>query len=364
MPAERDAKTEPPTPRRRREAREGGNVARSQDLPAALLLLLGLIAIDFLGPGIWQRLQAIMQTTLYETAFSKPDQLIPFAVKVVWEGLKAVAPLLLLFTLIIVVATFAQVGWLFTLKPITPSLSKINPLNGAKRLVSGQMLAKAFINVGKLALVGAVAYWTLTGAAAEMIYSFTLSFTDAVALGGALTMRLGIRLGAVLVILGLLDFAYQKYRHERDLKMTKEEVKDEYRSMEGDPQIKRRRRQLQFQLSMQRLKSDMRGADVVVTNPTHLAIALAYDPDTMQAPKVVAKGADYLAQRIRALALEYGVPIVQRKTLARALYEVVEVGAYVPERFYQAIAEILAYVYELSGRSAELREPVAAGAGR
>ena len=363
MAAEHDAKTEPPTPRRRREAREGGNVARSQDLPAAFLLLLGLIAIDQLGPGIWHRLLGIMETTLYETAFSKADQLIPLAVKVVWEALKSVAPLLLLFTLIVLVVAFAQVGWLFTLKPITPSLGKINPINGAKRLFSGQMLAKALINVGKLALVGAVAYWTLVGAASEVIYAFTLSFTDAVALGGALTMRLGIRLGAVLVLLGLLDFAYQKYRHERDLKMTKEEIKDEYRSMEGDPQIKRRRRQLQFQLSMQRVKSDMRGADVVVTNPTHFALALAYDPDTMQAPKVVAKGADYLAQRIRELAVEYGIPIVQRKTLARALYEAVEVGAYVPERFYQAIAEILAYVYELSGRGAELREPVPAGAG-
>lgn len=361
MPADRDTKTEPPTPRRRREAREGGNVARSQDLPAAALLLVGLIGIDFLGPSIWRRLLAIMQTTLYETALSKPDQLLPYAVKVVWEGLKAVAPLLALFTLIVLVVVFAQVGWLFTLKPITPSLGKINPINGVKRLVSGQMVAKAFINVGKLVVVGAVAYFTLAGAAAEMVYSFTLSFVDAVALGGALTVRLGIRLGVLLVILGLLDFAYQKYRHERDLKMSKEEVKDEYRSMEGDPQVKRRRRQLQFQLSMQRLKSDMRGADVVVTNPTHLALALAYNPDTMHAPRVVAKGADHLAQRIRALALEYGVPVVQRQTLARALYEVVEVGEYVPERFYQAIAEILAYVYELSGKSAELQEPVPAG---
>jgi len=160
-----------------------------------------------------------------------------------------------------------------------------------------------------------------------------------------------MKLSIALLILALLDYAWQRFRHERDLRMTKEEVKDELRRMEGDPHIKRRRRQLQLQLAMQRLRKDVPKADVVVTNPTHLAVAIAYDSGTMMAPKVVAKGADEIALRIRQIAAECGIPVVERKPLARALYEAVEVGQYIPENFYRAIAEILAYIYELAGRS-------------
>ena len=163
--------------------------------------------------------------------------------------------------------------------------------------------------------------------------------------------ELCMQLSAALLVLALLDLAWQRYRHERDLRMTKEEVKDEMRSMEGDPAVKRRRRQLQLQLAMQRLQRDVPTADVVVTNPTHVAVAIGYDVETMAAPKVVAKGADHIAIRIRQIAAQHGIPIVERKPLARALFEAVDVGQYIPEKFYKAIAEILAYVYELTGRS-------------
>jgi flagellar biosynthetic protein FlhB len=153
------------------------------------------------------------------------------------------------------------------------------------------------------------------------------------------------------LVTALLDFAWQRYRHERDLMMTREEVRDELRNMEGDPAVKRRRRQLQMQLAMHRLRKDVPKSDVVVTNPTHFAVAIQYNADSMIAPRVVAKGADYAALRIRQIALRHGIPIVERKPLARALFDAVEVGQYIPERFYRAIAEILAYVYELTGRS-------------
>jgi len=174
--------------------------------------------------------------------------------------------------------------------------------------------------------------------------------------------KLGIRLSAALLVLALLDVAWQRYKHERDLRMTKEEVKDELRSMEGDPQVKQRRRQVQLQLAIQRIRRDVPTADVVVTNPTHFAVAIRYDATAMVAPKVVAKGADHLALRIRQVAQEFGIPIVERAPLARALYADVEVGDNIPERFYRVVAEILAYVYELTGRTSGLVQNAASGA--
>lgn len=209
----------------------------------------------------------------------------------------------------------------------------------------------AAINLVKLLFVGGVAYLTLSGSAAAVLSAASLDYQDIIVLSATLTFELGMKLAAALLVLALIDFLWQRHRHERDLRMTKEEVKDELRSMEGDPHIKRRRRQLQLQLALQRLRKDVPTADVIVTNPTHYAVAIKYDSDTMEAPRVVAKGADYVALRIRQLASELGIPTVERKPLAKALYETVEVGEYVPEKFYRAVAEILAYIYELTGRS-------------
>ncbi|MCP4245577.1 MAG: EscU/YscU/HrcU family type III secretion system export apparatus switch protein [bacterium] len=185
----------------------------------------------------------------------------------------------------------------------------------------------------------------------QIMFSLSLDYVSVFGLGAALVFQLGMTLAIVLLVLALIDYAYQRYKHERDLKMTKEEVKDELRSMEGDPVVKRRRREVQMQLAYPRLQKEVPGADVVVSNPTHVAVAIKYDADTMASPRVVAKGADLMALRIRQLAAASGVPIMERPPLARALYESVQVGQEVPERFYQAVAEILAYVYELTGRN-------------
>jgi flagellar biosynthetic protein FlhB len=278
-----------------------------------------------------------------------------FAGLAVMEMGKRVAPILLLLFGAILLTLFAQVGPLLTGQPLVPTLSKISPLSGLKRLFSVRSAMLAASSFGKLLVVAAVAYATLAASAAAVIYAFAFDFHDMLRLGADLMFDLGIKLAAALFILALFDLAWQRFRHERDLRMTKEEVKDELRSMEGDPQIKRRRRQLQFQMAMQRLRRDVPTADVVVTNPTHYAVAIRYDADTMSAPKVVAKGADYVALRIRQIAAEFGIPIVERRALARALHDSVEVGQYIPERFYRAIAEILAYIYELSGRSLRRR---------
>ncbi len=360
MALSRDDRTEAPTPRRRQEARGRGQVARSHDLTAAMLLLAGFISIRLLGPPLWHSLLLILETALSSDSAHDQDDLYPFVLSVAVELSKRLAPIVLIGLAVVLATLLGQVGWLFTWEPLTPSLSKINPLAGLQRLFSIRSTVSALTNVVKLVVIGTVAYVTLSHAAAGIISSQMLDLVDLFTLAASLTFQLGLNLSIALVILALLDYAWQRFRHEQDLRMTKEEVKDELRSMEGDPQIKRRRRQIQLQMAMHRLRKDVPKADVVVTNPTHLAVAIQYDPDSMMAPKVVAKGADYIALRIRQMATELGIPIVERKPLARALYDSVEVGQYVPEKFYRAIAEILAYVYELTGRSESARRRAAA----
>lgn len=356
MPHYADDKTEPATPRRRQEARSKGQVARSQDLPAAVLLLVGLCTLYLLGPRIGQSLILVLRTALGSEAPARLDDLWLLAGAIAQEMAWRLLPLLLILFGVVAVTQFVQVGPLLTLHPLQPSLSKINPLSGMQRLFSMRSMMHAVISVLKLLVVLLVAAVSVRGQWPAIVYAFTLDHAAVLQAGAATVFSLGVRMAAALVILALMDWVWQRYRHERDLRMTKEEVKDELRSMEGDPKLKARRRQVQFQLAMQRLKKEVPRADVVVTNPTHLAVAIRYDVESMPAPRVVAKGQDYLAMRIRQIAADHGIPIVERKPLARALYDTVEVGQYIPEKFYRAIAEILAYIYELTGRS-PIRRP-------
>jgi len=362
MPADADAKTEPATPRRRREARMKGQIARSNDLSGAVALFMAMVALKLLGPGIWQSFIAIYRASLAPESPTSLHTIMPLVGAITIEVAKRLATFLLIVMVAVFAVLYAQVGNLITFQPLTPSLSKINPLNGIKRLFSVRTVMMAVANMGKLLVVSVIAYLMFAHSAAPVIYSFTLGYSDAFWLGAALAFELGMQLSIALVVLALLDYAWQRYKHERDLRMTKEEVKDEFRNMEGDPKIKQRRRQLQFQLALQRIRQHVPKADVIVTNPTHVAIAIQYDAAVMAAPRVVAKGADELALRIRQIAMELSIPIVERKALARALYDVVEVGQYIPERFYHAIAEILAYIYELTGRSPMSRKGDLVGA--
>lgn len=350
MPADYGDKTEPATPRRREEARKEGQVARSQDLPAAVLLFMTFVTLYWLGPRLWRSFLLIVRSSLSSESPARLDDLWPYSVAVAKEIVTVMAPFLIILFVAVLASMYVQVGWLFTFKPLMPSLSKVSPLAGIKRLFSVRMLMRAVSNFGKLLVVATIAYLTLRESAAAIIYAFTFEHHDVFRVGSSLMFKLGMRLSVALLLLALLDVAWQRYRHERDLRMTKEEVKDELRSMEGDPKMKQRRHQVQLQLAMQRLRNDVPTADVVVTNPTHYAVAIRYDNESMAAPKVVAKGADYLALRIRQIAAEFGIPLVERAPLARALYADVEVGQPIPEKLYQAVAEILAYVYELTAR--------------
>jgi flagellar biosynthetic protein FlhB len=307
--------------------------------------------LALMGQRIWSRLVLVIRRSLQDQAIGDPAQAAAFTVSLVIETGRIVGPILVVVMLAVLITLWGQVGWNFTLHPLTPSLSKLNPISGFGRLFSGRSWAAMVINLGKLAVVTGVAYVTLLGSAADIIFASMLGASSLVAAGAALTFKLGVRLALVLLLMALVDFVYQRYRHERDLRMTREEVKDELRSMEGDPVVKQRRRKVQQQLALQRLRRDVPKADVVVTNPTHVAVAIQYDAATMPAPKVLAKGGDYMALRIRQIAAQFRIPIVQRPTLARMMFNEIEVGQVIPEKFYKAMAEILAYVYRLSGKA-------------
>lgn len=356
-----DERTEPATPRRRAEAREQGQVARSQDLGAAVVLLAGLLVLNYSGGPLMRRLVEVIRYCLDggDVPLPRVEQMGGIGLRVMTMAGYAVVPLLVGVFLAAVLVQAAQVGWSPTLKPLTPNINKLNPVAGLRRLFSARSMMQLLMNVLKMVVVAGIAYVTLRDRYALVVSAAGLHHWAILGLIGELLFTLTVRLALVLLVLGIADYLYQRHRLEKDLRMTREEVKEEYRSMEGDPQVKQRRRKVQIAMTAQRIRSAVPKADVVVTNPTELAVALRYDEQSMAAPRVVAKGRDFMAAQIRKIAIEHGIPIVERRPLAQALYREVEVGQEVPPQFYRAVAEILAYVYELTGK---VRRKAEAGA--
>jgi flagellar biosynthetic protein FlhB len=243
---------------------------------------------------------------------------------------------------------FIQIGWLISPKAAQPKFKKLNPLEGFKRIFGISGVVKSCIDSLKVGVVMAVAALTVVEHAEQIVVLPYLSSFQAWGEVGGMMLTLAWRVLAILLALGVIDYMYQRYKHNADLKMTKQQVKDEMKQSEGDPEVKRRRIRIQRQIAMQRVSAAVPKADVIVTNPEHISIAIQYDAARMNAPKVIAKGADFLAMRIRHLALQHGIPIVERKPLARALYRQVAVNQEIPPELYKAVAEILAYVYRLA----------------
>lgn len=347
-------KTEAPTPRRRQEAREQGQVARSPDLTAAAVLVGILLLLKAFGPALVGSLRTLVADMLGPRSigdFSSAAVGSQILRAVVMTGI-AMAPLLIGVVIVAVVANVAQVGLVLNPEKLQPNLEALNPIRGIGKIFGGgQSLVLLLMNLLKVTLVGLTAYSAVHGRLLQIVTVQQLTFIQIFGLGAEIVYAIALRIAILLLVLAIVDYAWQRFRNERELRMTKQEVKEEMKRMEGDPQIKQRRRQIAIQTAMRKLKKDVPKADVVVTNPTHFAIALQYDSATMHAPKVLAKGQDFMALRIRQLAIEAGVPIIERPPLARAMYKMVDVGQEVPEQFYSAIAEILAYVYELSGKA-------------
>jgi len=341
------------TPFRRQKAREEGNVAKSHDLASAVLLIGSLLAIMYLGASVCTFLGQLTQYQLGGDARLAADPQWAIGIwNVVVNGLaKVLLPVFGVFLLLAVAVNVAQVGFLFLPNKLALDPSHVNPVKGVRRLISLTNVVRLALGIFKVLVVAAVAFASLWGQREAILSLGTMEVGQIAAFIASITIWTCLKVGAALLGLALIDFAYQRWKHERDLRMTPQEVREEMKTLQGDPQVLARRRAVQRQLVLNRLQGTVPKADVVVTNPTELAIAIQYDPATMPAPIVVAKGAGLVAQRIRRLALEHDIPIVERKDLARALYKQVEINQPVPVEQYAAVAEVLRYVYELKGKS-------------
>lgn len=343
-------KTERPTPKRLAEAREKGQIPKSADLSSAMLLTSATVMLLALGAGFFEQTASMLRRTLGGDLLAPAgpesvNALLLSVVRVAWPAL-AVA------FLIAYVVHFLQVGWLFSGKTLKPKFKQFDVVKGLGKMVSRRNWVKGIINVGKVSLVGGVVALFIRANITKIAALPSLNLTAAVSVLGTLMLQLALLALLLLILLGVADYLYQRWQHTEDHKMTKQEVKDERKNMDGDPAMKRRQLDFGRTILNQQMRKSVPGADVVVTNPTHFAVALKYEHGSWNAPRVVAKGADFMAMQIRYIAAANGVPIIERPPLARALYYQCEVGQEIPSDLYEAVAELLAYVYRLDGRLA------------
>lgn len=351
MDAEGD-KSQDATPHRRQQAREEGQVPRSQDLGSAVLLVGGLWVLFALSGGLVTYFAEHAQRQFGGEAWLTAS---PEFVRATWIAelgplAKALLPALAAAMGISIAMGLAQGGLLFLPDKLMPDFSRVDPIQGFRRLFSMASVVRLAFGIFKIILVGSVAYWSLRGRYEDLLLMAFLTIPQVGALLFDILFWTSMKIGAALLILSLADYGYQYWKYEQDLKMTTQEVREEMKNLQGDPQIISRRRAAQRQMVLNRLSKTVPKADVVVTNPTELAVALKYDDQTMLAPIVVAKGAGVIAQRIRKLALEHGIPIIEKKPLAQALYKEVDVNHPIPDKLFAAVAEVLAYVYQLKGK--------------
>jgi len=355
MPWEEDRheRTEKATPRRREKAREKGQVARSKEVGSVAILLTGLVIFHFFGQQAIESLKEITRGLLASSGTVYPtldDGEIYTLLKRDLMGISSALVPLLFFPLMGIVANVMQVGLLFTPEPLLPNLMRINPLEGLKRLLSAASVVELIKGVLKLIIVGYIAYIYLRKEMGRLCLLPELELTGIISYLGHLIFSLMLMLSLALIIIAVLDYIFQRWEMERNLRMTKQEVKEEFKETEGQPLIRSRIRSLQRQLARQRMMQEVPKATVVITNPEHIAIALRYEQGKMPAPVVIAKGAGLLAEKIKEIAREHGIPVIENKALAQLLWKTVEIGKEIPVTLYRAVAEILAYVYRLKVR--------------
>lgn len=352
MAEDKESKTEEPTSRRLSKAREEGQVAKSMEVNTFAVLMAGLIALFLAAPHMYHQLTDIMVKTFSNAGHMDIDgpNLTAFLVGRLKQAAIIILPVVLSIAAVGVLANYFQVGAMFTTKPLEPKLSKLNPIKGLTKFFSKRALMDLFKSVGKLVIVGSIAYLTVKS---DMDTVMVLSDMEPREIGLfvlLLAFKIFLFTCWVLAVLAVIDFIFQKWQHHQEMKMTKQEVKEDHKQAEGDPIVKSRIRAAQREAAKKRMLQNVPQADVVVTNPIHLAVALLYDPEKSDAPLVVAKGQALIAEKIKEIAREHNVPVMEDKPLAQALYKMVEVGETIPYALYQAVAEILAYVYQLKGQ--------------
>ncbi len=345
-------KTEKATPKKREESRKKGQVAKSQDLPGASVLV-GAMAMLLIFGSSYRTVITKLFTDVFTEWMSMDitaDNVMNMMRQYMGEILKLLAPIFIVAMIIPIIASFGQYGLLFVTEGLKPKFSKLDPIKGFKNIFSLRSLVEMLKSLLKMSVIGFLVYSTLRGEIEAISKLHAMSLEDTLSFAASVTILLGIKIGAALLVLGALDYIYQKYEFEKGIRMSKQDIKDEYKKSEGDPMIKGKIRERQRRMAMQRMMQDVPTADVIITNPTHYAVALKYDGTQMQAPEIVAKGQDFTALRIREIAKENGVMIMENKPLARALFAQAEIGDTVPADLFQAVAEVLAYVYKLKGK--------------
>lgn len=342
-------KTEPASARRLEKAREEGQVVRSRELATLIMLMSGVVGLSTLGGTLANKLDAVLHASLaFEPAiaFDTTRMMSRFGIAV-WEGLLAFLPLLLFFGAAALAGPMLLGGWMFSAKSFAPDFSRLSPLKGLGRLFSSQSLVELTKAIAKALLVGSVAGWVLWRRLPEAIALMSAPIHEALLHMLEMVLSCTAMVAGSLVLVAALDVPWQYWTFYKKLRMTKEEVKQEHKDSDGDPHIKARIRQQQRAMAKRRMMSEVPKADVVVTNPTHFAVALRYEEGRMSAPRVVAKGSDAIAARIREIAVENGVPLLCAPPLARALHRHVELGREIPAGLYTSVAEVLAWVYQL-----------------
>ena len=345
-------RTEQATPKRKQEARRKGQVAQSREIASVTVLMVSLGYFYFAGSWMFWNLSEFI-TGVYQNIdtlrFTSVAEASAFTIDIFNKLLLVLLPFLIPVAIAGFVANVFQVGFQLNSEAMSLKFSKLNPITGMKRLVSLRSLVELGKSIVKLLFIGSIAYMLIKGdmeAFPALIHQEVGQILTFIA---KVSLKISFFVCLAMIALAALDFIYQRWQHEKDLKMTKQEVKDEQRQTHGDPKVKARIRGVQMEMARRRMMEAVPEADVIITNPTHLAIALKFDAQEMIAPRVLAKGAGYVAQRIREIAEENQIPIVEEKPLAQGLYKMVEIGDYIPAELYRAVAEVLAYVYRLKG---------------
>lgn len=345
-------KTEEPTAKRREEAHKKGQVAFSREVTSFLILCVLAITISGFAPSMLHNARLLLEPfiTRPDSFILDPNGVSDVLMNSILGGLKILILPMAGTIFVVLMSSLLQNGVIFTAEPIMPKLSKISPLGGLKRMFSARSLAEFLKGIVKIIIVGVVGFVAvypelshirqLPNSTAEAMMSYLQST--------CLKLLIGILIA--MFFIAILDFFFQRWQLTKQLRMTKQEIKDEYKQTEGDPMVKQRLKALRQERARQRMMAAVPEADVVITNPTHFAVALKYDSQVMKAPIVVAKGQDLIAQRIRDVAKENDVPIVENKPLAQALYKSVKIDEEIPIVHYEAVAKIISYVYELKGR--------------
>jgi flagellar biosynthetic protein FlhB len=345
-------KTEKATPKKKQDARRKGQVAKSQDVNTAVVLLAVFLFLMFFGKTMTERMIGVLRHSLQSYMFMDltENNIQTILMEILTELAIFLGPVMIVALIAGVASNYAQVGFMFSTEAIQMKLEKINPISGFKRIFSMRAIVELIKSILKISFVGLIAFSVLWFRMDEVLLLANKSIAAALATIAGLTLQMGLFASGALLFLSLLDYLYQKYDFEKSIRMSKQDIKDEYKNIEGDPLIKSKIKQKQREMAMRRMMQEVPKADVVITNPTHFAVALKYDEQKADAPVVVAKGVDFVAQKIKLIAKENEIATVENRPLARALYSQTEIGDAIPEEFFKAVAEILAFVYQTKNK--------------